>query len=232
MRKVDQQLINATGGRPDLEGIINAIENGANIDVQNPENGATCLIETCWFGHLDQLDYLIKMGANPDIKDASGDTALSAAIRQDNILVALKLLDIPGINLALATFERKTVLDLALENGHALLIQTIQEKLYSKTIDGFKFETPDSVSLEKTYPNSDIVLKEVFDFASRQVLAIINNDSDRPSVTQFSNIDDKSRLERAADALREFTDGTSSSVAPEKKLRPKDLRPSVLPPSR
>lgn len=229
MRDIDQKLINVTGGRPDIDGIRQALEAGANIDVQNPENGATCLIETCWFGHLDQFDFLIHNNADPNITDISGDTALSSAIRQGHIKIAERLIALNNINLAIRTFEGKTVLELARENALPDIARIIENKLYKKTIDGFRFETPESVSLTKHYPNTKIDLKEIFDFATRQVIAVTGKNFEKSTVTQFSEIDEIARIERAAKALEAFTQGQSDPWMQSKKPRPKAKDTAIFP---
>lgn len=60
----------------DLEGVIAAIKEGANVNVANPDHGATPLHYAAAMGNLEVATCLLKHGAKANIREASGSTPL------------------------------------------------------------------------------------------------------------------------------------------------------------
>ena len=110
----------------DIETVTSLLE-GTDINMQNEEDGMTALISASINGKRDIVELLLKAGADPNIKDALGQTALMGA--QGNIdILRLLLLD-KGVNpniqdrrgntaLMIATVQRNTdVVKLLLDKG-------------------------------------------------------------------------------------------------------------------
>ena len=67
-----------SAGTGDVEGIIQAIENGEPIDVVNV-NGWSAAMFATGGGHIDALRYLIEQDLDLNIPSTNGQTALTLA---------------------------------------------------------------------------------------------------------------------------------------------------------
>ncbi len=77
----------------------------------------TCLHLTCMKGFLDLGEYLIHMGADVQIKDASGNTPFHLALKNNHVEVANSLLLCDANLLDMKRYDGKTALHLACEIG-------------------------------------------------------------------------------------------------------------------
>ena len=68
------------------------LEHDADVDVQDNTFGRTALISAINGGHPDIAELLLQHGANPNIHDNSGGTALSYAIQRGHIKIAKLLI--------------------------------------------------------------------------------------------------------------------------------------------
>lgn len=65
----------------DLEGLENLITTGVDVNAQDQSSGSTALMLACSYGFYDMVKLLLSRGADPDIGDSRGITALMAAVR-------------------------------------------------------------------------------------------------------------------------------------------------------
>ena len=87
--QINDRLLNASSQSNNIQ-VINEINNGANINAQNP-NGITALMYASMYGNLDLVYTLVDLGVNLNIQNHNGETALISAIinRNRNIIVEL-----------------------------------------------------------------------------------------------------------------------------------------------
>jgi ankyrin repeat protein len=69
----------ARGGHPDIIEML--LKRQDKINALSKITGRTLLMEACWWGKLNLVDYLIKKGADPNAVSAEGYTALAETIR-------------------------------------------------------------------------------------------------------------------------------------------------------
>ena len=79
MNKIDKQLFDSAAAR-DLKGVIDALDNGANIDVANADK-RTALIRVAKRGYSEIVDVLIERGAKTNLLDKNNKTALMGAAK-------------------------------------------------------------------------------------------------------------------------------------------------------
>lgn len=70
--------------------------------------GRTPQIYACSMGHVDTVEFLIKQGADPNLKSAGGSTALHQAIKSNHPSVVEALLRSPEVELTPVTIEELT----------------------------------------------------------------------------------------------------------------------------
>ena len=74
--------------RPSFETLDILLEHGANINFQmtkGPNTGATPLMFAVMANSTEMVKYLLKHGANPHIKDATGNSAIDYAKKEKNM---------------------------------------------------------------------------------------------------------------------------------------------------
>jgi ankyrin repeat protein len=105
----------------DLNGIINLLDSGWNIDAQN-EDGQTALYQAVATGRPDLVSLLLFEGADPDIADKDGRTPLMLGSRLLSIegqrMTAMLLLK--GTNVHAANKAGETALIIAATAGHEI----------------------------------------------------------------------------------------------------------------
>ncbi len=76
----DYMLIESVSGIVNVENIKKALEQGANIDVKDPIDNRTCLMYCALLKKTEPLKFLIENGADVNLTDDSGRTALMIAM--------------------------------------------------------------------------------------------------------------------------------------------------------
>ena len=97
----------------DIEGLRKAIEEGADINIQD-EYGSTILMIVSYYNRVEIVKLLIEKKAKLDIQDKYGETALMMAIRQNNFEI-VKLLIKEGADVNIQDKSGETALDYAKE---------------------------------------------------------------------------------------------------------------------
>jgi ankyrin repeat protein len=72
----------------DLATMKEMMENGSitNVDVRNKTvNGLTALMHKTLNGNIDQMKWLLEKGANVDLQDSNGMSAIHRAIQKDDV---------------------------------------------------------------------------------------------------------------------------------------------------
>jgi hypothetical protein len=71
----------------DLATMKEMMENGSitNVDVRNKTNGLTALMHKTLNGNIDQMNWLLEKGANVDLQDSNGMSAIHRAIQKDDV---------------------------------------------------------------------------------------------------------------------------------------------------
>jgi ankyrin repeat protein len=75
----------------DLEGLREVIDSGVDLDARDPNSGSTALMLASSFGFLDMVELLLSSGADPNIADNRGMTALMAAAQVSQPMMELLL---------------------------------------------------------------------------------------------------------------------------------------------
>lgn len=126
VKEIDNKLINCAGNG-DLEGVKEALKNGANVDSTEPQIGATALIAASICGNNDIIKLLLEKGAEVNAVDKNAFTPLMYSATSGNA-GAVKLLldkkaDVDSISLVL-----ETPLFRAAGNGHTEVVKLLLEK--------------------------------------------------------------------------------------------------------
>ena len=79
-------IVAARNGR--LVAVELLLNQGADVNARDKSSGATALIVASREGHRQVVDLLLKKGADVNAKDASGNSALSEALRSQRSEVA------------------------------------------------------------------------------------------------------------------------------------------------
>jgi ankyrin repeat protein len=85
-----EKLIERVFGQ-DLPGLERLIGAGIDVNARDSGSGSTALILACSYGFRDMAELLLSGGANPDIQDAMGNTALMAAVQVSREMAELLL---------------------------------------------------------------------------------------------------------------------------------------------
>lgn len=105
-----------------VESIEKALEkNPELVDAQDDYNGNTALIYTAREGNIEAMRSLLIAGADPNIQNRYGDTALIIAVENNNIEVADLLINsrlLPSINLDIQNDYGNTALMLSLYHNN------------------------------------------------------------------------------------------------------------------
>jgi hypothetical protein len=120
-----QQL--ASTAAPSATGGEGAEEEGpavAAVDVPNPHNGRTALMEAVAGDHLEVVRQLLEGGASVDVQDSRGATALALACERGRTMGAAALLR-AGADATLPDEEGATPLIRAAEAGRRELVETL-----------------------------------------------------------------------------------------------------------
>lgn len=198
MEQLDFELLDACASG-DLIRAQNAIKQGANINAQD-ENGTSALNHASWNLQPQIVDYLLKKGADPNLKNNMGQVPLSGAIANDSLEIAsllvkktdLKIVDDSGLSLLYHAVisGRLTILTLLLENGadpNFICTQKITPELFSMfdamlKADAFKHkEKTDRMALSESQVK-EIVSKKLKKI-SISVLEVAQNCNDAKMVS-------------------------------------------------
>ena len=91
------------------------LNNGINIDQQNEPSNITALMASCSTGKLFMVNNLIEMGANLDLVNNEGASALIFAVKKNDIKIAEALLD-GGADINLRTNKGNSAINFATKN--------------------------------------------------------------------------------------------------------------------
>ncbi len=113
-----------------VAGAKKLIDEGIDIDLnyKEPDEGKTALMVAATKKDEDMLLLLLEGGANPDIQDNNGNTALMYALNEfqsDRVFNILAMFLDAGVNLELNNTKGKTCLDVALNHTNVNLMSTI-----------------------------------------------------------------------------------------------------------
>jgi len=75
----------------DLNGLEQLIAAGVDVDARDPNSGSTALMLACNYGFYDMVKILLSAGADPDVADNGGMTALMATVRVSKEMTDLLL---------------------------------------------------------------------------------------------------------------------------------------------
>ena len=106
------------------------LENGANVDAANFEDGTTSLMNSSYNNDIKTTKLLLESNANPNLGNKYGDTALHMACRQ-GYLEIVKLLLEHNANLDIENrfVGANTPLKLAERERHEEIVALLKEKI-------------------------------------------------------------------------------------------------------
>lgn len=101
----------------DLDTVRRLVESRVDVETTNGSvrHGATCLIEAAGCGHVDMVNWLLSVRANPETQDDYGVTALMAAVIVDSVECVSMLLD-AGSDVEARNEDGHTALSLGVSN--------------------------------------------------------------------------------------------------------------------
>ena len=91
---MDQTALMIATGEGSIELVRILLENGANVNIQDNDDGHTALMTASRRGYINIARMLIDAGADLEIKDESGDTALMYATTNSHTETVRMLLDV------------------------------------------------------------------------------------------------------------------------------------------
>lgn len=123
----DAMAMYAAAGNNQVEIVKLLIESGVNADVtsQKITHGRTALMEATLEENLELIEYLIQAGANVDLEDAQGVTALMEA-SGNNCFNSAKILLKNKCNMKIINKNGQTALDIAIQEGHSEIIDLLK----------------------------------------------------------------------------------------------------------
>ncbi len=89
--------------------------------------GATTLIDQVREANFNKINYLLKAGADPNMADKKGRSALLYAARAGESLMVKKLLEY-GAHIHLTDKDGKSAIDYARENGRESVVSILEWK--------------------------------------------------------------------------------------------------------
>lgn len=107
----DQMDIFTAVGNGDLEMVQSLISSGVDIDVQEPLIGSSPLTLSCVYGHHDIAEWLVKHGADLNLRNKDGNTPLHIASFHCHVS-CVKLLLAQGAEVNLTNKRGETALDI------------------------------------------------------------------------------------------------------------------------
>ena len=106
------------------------LENGANVDATNFEDGTTSLMNSSFNNDKETTKLLLEYNANPDLGNKYGDTALHMACRQGYVEIVKLLLEYDAdYNIENRFSGADTPLKLAEREGHEEIVALLKEKI-------------------------------------------------------------------------------------------------------
>jgi hypothetical protein len=114
VRRIDRALLEACF-EGDVDGARQALDEGARIDVADPERGGTPLMIACYNGHLGLAEVLVSRGANVHAMHTNGTTALHFVCQRGHAALVRFVLD-QGADIECAT-DGTTPLMIACDRG-------------------------------------------------------------------------------------------------------------------
>jgi len=166
------------------------------------------LVSAASSGNLALVESELDQGANIEVKDSSGDTALNEAARLGRLEV-VRLLINRGAKLHSPNNGGGTALTYAQKNGYPEIVQLLQEaaEKAKQPSKEWVLMAEDVVSYVRTYPKQLRKITEVFNFESRERMIISENIMTKAeSIAAPASFDElpQARLEQAFEQLTQL----------------------------
>ncbi|KAI7687076.1 Arf-GAP with coiled-coil, ANK repeat and PH domain-containing protein 2 [Sarcoptes scabiei] len=158
------RLLYEASSKSNLQAMILALALGAKINWQNlNDSKRTSLIQAVSKGTMTACEFLMLNGANCNIQDEFGNSALHYAVENSNIGQTCLLLK-RGADVSIQNLQKEDVLSIALKNACADIVTVLRLK-----------KLKDEMRNEELGSQSDDTFNEVIrDFARNQIIAESN----------------------------------------------------------
>jgi len=153
---LDKKLIDAAR-KGDLENVMQCVKQGASLNIST-ENGA--LLEAAGAGHGDCVRFLLNAGADINVRNEKGSTALMlAAFHGQADMAALLIAN--GADKTLRNNFKNDAAAYARQQGHADVLEVLTQK-------------PDQIIYRHVL--SDRVMEEVYNFPMRERVTLMRRE--------------------------------------------------------
>jgi hypothetical protein len=105
------------------------VSKDVDLDDVLPESGRTALMAACQFGSQEGVEALVRAGADVDLQNAAGVTALMVAVSAGHASIVSFLLDHSGASPHLLDRSGHSALQCAYERGHAAIASKLVRAL-------------------------------------------------------------------------------------------------------
>tara|TARA_B100000902_G_scaffold111105_1_gene112471 strand:+ start:1331 stop:1900 length:570 start_codon:yes stop_codon:yes gene_type:complete len=111
-----------------IHGVMNLIEQGVNVNYQNNYDETALIVASSDYGNLPLIKLLLDSGADPNLQDEVGNTALMNAVFTGfkSYIPIIKLLLNSGANPLVKDQENYTAYDFALDTGNIEIIELLK----------------------------------------------------------------------------------------------------------
>lgn len=111
----------------DTSSFVTAIKTVEDANTHRSDNNKTILMYSAWMGNEEAVNHLLEKGADINMQDETGATALHLAIWKNHESIALKLLE-KGADFNLLSKDGMSAMDIAILKGNQNILKVLDSK--------------------------------------------------------------------------------------------------------